>query len=308
MLEDNTNNAEKVTTLLTYRGRLNGKEGLNIYNYPESVPDPHIKTVVGKFMYGFILDGHGGGSDSFEDPETHEKGVNDQLWRAVGCFKDYDLSLPNRPFLEGVWWDTTVDFMPAWSITITGDDLSKNGPVTVTFDKALRHLKRNATGGILPNATYALDPNPRSHNVFRGEIKNHVLTIEPSNLRLESEPPMWTEISLRNAHMRLNLEQSGDLNGFVGGYQKWLDWFFLFGAAGMDCSVADIPGLYYALKRFADADPDPATGQNTSISATFRIEAVPAFLVRTDGKVVATPAGVVGAPAMVLARPVGRTE
>ena len=39
----------------------------------------------------------------------------------------------------------------------------------------------------------------------------------------------------------------------------------------------------------ADAKPDPKTGQNQEISATFRMEAVPAYLTKLDGTVVAAP-------------------
>ena len=37
------------------------------------------------------------------------------------------------------------------------------------------------------------------------------------------------------------------------------------------------------------AHTDPKTGQNRSISTTFRMEALPAYLLTTEGKVIATP-------------------
>jgi hypothetical protein len=40
----------------------------------------------------------------------------------------------------------------------------------------------------------------------------------------------------------------------------------------------DLPGMYYAFRKLADADRDPDTGLNISISSTFSIEAVPAFI------------------------------
>jgi hypothetical protein len=52
----------------------------------------------------------------------------------------------------------------------------------------------------------------------------------------------------------------------------------------------DSLGIYHSLKRFADARPDPKTGENTQISMTYRMEAVPAFHTTIDGKVVASPA------------------
>jgi len=47
--------------------------------------------------------------------------------------------------------------------------------------------------------------------------------------------------------------------------------------------------MYHALKKMADANPDPATGQNRDISSTFRMEAVPSYLASADGKIVAMP-------------------
>jgi hypothetical protein len=40
----------------------------------------------------------------------------------------------------------------------------------------------------------------------------------------------------------------------------------------------DVPGLYYALRKIADADPDAETGMNMSISASYFIEAIPAYI------------------------------
>ena len=40
----------------------------------------------------------------------------------------------------------------------------------------------------------------------------------------------------------------------------------------------DYVRLYHALKNLADSERDPRTGQNMRISAAYRVEAVPAFL------------------------------
>jgi hypothetical protein len=37
------------------------------------------------------------------------------------------------------------------------------------------------------------------------------------------------------------------------------------------------------MKRYADADPDPKTGQNTRISVTYFFEVVPAFAAENSG-------------------------
>ena len=67
----------------------------------------------------------------------------------------------------------------------------------------------------------------------------------------------------------------------MGGYQPWRPIYVSFGLPGstneFNLSI-DAPGIFYALRRMADAYPDPVTGKNTAISAAFAIEAVPAFV------------------------------
>ena len=56
----------------------------------------------------------------------------------------------------------------------------------------------------------------------------------------------------------------------------------MFGVGGYATESAmaiEVPALYYALKRNADAYPDPVTGQNMYISAAYSVDAIPAILV-----------------------------
>jgi len=116
---------------------VNGKP-VPVLDYPDAVQqDPNIETVAGKYAYGFDLGGPA--ANKFIDPETHEK-VDDQLWRAVGCANSFQVAPPAMPYNEGLGWNVMVDTAPGWAIQITGTDLNKDGPVTVTLDRTLRHL------------------------------------------------------------------------------------------------------------------------------------------------------------------------
>ena len=55
--------------------------------------------------------------------------------------------------------------------------------------------------------------------------------------------------------------------------------------------MIDLIGVFYDLTRFADAEPDPLTGENTAISAAYFIEAVPAFHVDEEGMLLADSVG-----------------
>src|SRR5690606_13566871 len=92
-------------------------------------------------------------------------------------------------------------------------------------------------------------------------------------------------IALRNTHMRLKLEENGKLTGLWGGIQDWRRWIYMYTAR--PANNADTLGIFHAVKKMADFDPDPATGENRAISTAYRMEAVPAYLAQADGTIVA---------------------
>jgi len=283
---DPENMPRELSDINRNRAIVNGKN-VSVYSYPDATPDPDIETVVGKYAYGFDLGGRNQNA-KFIDPDTAGK-VDNQLWRAVGCEHSYLVELPLKPYPEEVAWNIFIDSAPAWSMQITGEDLSKDGKVTITLDRTTQHLERDAAASVLAGATYIIEPQRRSHNVIQGEIKDGILTITPQPIYLEGEMPFYSEIDLTNTHMRMKMEPDGKLVGHWGGYLNWQRYIYmLMTRPGND---ADHIGLYHALKKMADADPDPATGQNRKISGTFHVEAVPAFLTDAKGKVVATPHG-----------------
>lgn len=268
------------------RGEIDGKPA-NVANFPASYPDPKIETVQGRFAYGFNLDGLAGEA-SFEDPETRERGIDNQMWRVLGCFANYQVRRPVIPYNESIVWDTAMDSMPAWLVSVSGEDLSRDGDVTVTFDRALNVLMRDATGKVLPGSSYTIDKDPRSHSVFKGRIRNQVVTVEPGDFFMQGESQFYAVLRFTKARLRIQLKPDGTAYGVIGGYQPWLDYYHYLSIRGEGDGLVDLPGVYYAMKRNADADPDPVTGQNRRISAAYYIEAVPVFLTSMDGRVVGT--------------------
>jgi hypothetical protein len=263
------------------------KDGVvtDVADFPTTEPDPKIETVQGHFAYGFNLSGRVT-ANSFQDPDTHEP-VDNQMWRVLGCYAVYAVRRPVVPYNESIAWDTAMDSMPAWLMSISGPDLSKDGDVTVTFDRSLEMVMRNTHGGVLAGSSYAIDPDPRSHSVFKGHIRSGILTIEPGNFSMQGESQFYAVLRFTQTHLRFKLNEDGTLNGFIGGYQPWADYYYYLAIRGEDTAQVDLPGVYYAMKRLADAVPDPATGQNTAISAAYWMEAVPAFLTTADKNVVA---------------------
>ena len=259
-------------------------------NVPALSADPGIETAQGRFAYGFDLDGQVS-PDDFEDPDSHERGVDNHMWRALGCFDVYRIRRPVVPYNESIVWDTAIDAMPAWLMSVSGEDLSQDGDVTVTFDRSLNVLLRDAHGGVMSGATFVLDPDPRSHNVFKGTITNRILTIEPGDFSLQGESQFYAVLRFTQTHVRLQMDPDGSLRGILGGYQPWRDYYHYLAIRGENDGQVDLSGVYYAMKRLADGGPDPMTGENTEISAAYWLEAVPAFHATTSGDIVGQSVG-----------------
>ena len=268
---------------------LNGVE-VNPGNVPVLVSDPQVHTAHGRFAYGFNLNGRVE-PDGFENPESGERGVDNRMWRALGCFEVYQARRPVRPYNEDIAWDTALDAMPAWLMSITGDDLDSDGEVTVAFDRALNVAMRDARGGVLSGATYVVDPDPRSHSVFQGRIENRVLTIEPGDFSIQGESQFYAILRFTGTRLRLEMAEDGSAAGIIGGYQPWRDYFHYLAIRGEENAQVDLAGVYYAMRRLADGVPDPETGENTAISAAYFLEAVPAFHATLSGEVVAESVG-----------------
>jgi hypothetical protein len=260
------------------RGTINNQP-VNAITYPESAPDPGIETVAGPFAYGFDLDGkQTDPSSSFTDPETKTEGVDNQTFRVVGCYPQFNVSLPLRPQADHGQWEIMAETMPVWLFSVSADDLSEDGPVTVTFYRAVQHMRRNAMGQPLADATYVVDPGSRSEGTFRGFMKQGTLNVESNSLILEGEQPLLHELDLTQSRFRLTLDSAArTANGWLGGYIPWRNLWYLYSAIG--AHHMDEVGVYYALQRLADGPPDSETGERTRISVTYRIEATEVFII-----------------------------
>ena len=111
-------------------------------------------------------------------------------------------------------------------------------------------------------------------------MKSGTLTTDPYEFYMIQDPFGVSEYHFKQTRIRLTLNDDGTAKGVLGGYQPWLPIYESFALGGstneLNLSV-DTPGIYYALKRLADAYPD-ANGHNEYISSSYMIEAVPAFI------------------------------
>ena len=80
---------------------------------------------------------------SSTDPETHTA-VDNQWWRAVGCEWTFHEAYPTPPYSEDGTIQAMSESQPGWAIQISGDDLSKDGKVTLTVARTTQHLEVDA--------------------------------------------------------------------------------------------------------------------------------------------------------------------
>lgn len=278
--------AREARNAIIQRGRVQGKPA-NVYLNPLSAADPGFKTAVGRYAYGFNLDGKGAGkAGTFEDPETAEKGVDNAYYRVIGCIENHQAPPGTDPVYPISTWDTLRESMPAWVLTVEGKDLSRDGDVTVTFDRAINTAMRDAHGEVLVDQTFQVDPDPRSHHVFTGKIKNGVLTAKVPSLYILGDEFLGYELDFTRVQLRLNFKEDRSAEGLLGGYVKWMPLYVQHAGAGITAESMrgiDVIGLYRAYLKLADAEPD-ATGQNTRLSSAWRVKLLPAFVIPPDAQ------------------------
>jgi hypothetical protein len=264
------------------RGIIDGKPA-NPYLNPTSTKDPMLRLGQGKTGLGFNLDGREKEGD-FIDPESGERGVDNQFFRVVGCVSQLRSEPGSLPTFPEIQWDMMRDHTPAWLIEFFDvDSFENDDDVGVRVVRAREPIRRDAMGLPQADLTYTIDPDPRmANNVARGKIKDGVFTSdEPFNFFMVGEAFGQAEYALREARYRFNFLEDGTLTGIVGGYHNWRTIYASWALGGATYEINagfDIPGLYYALRKSADAYPDPATGENTHISAAYRFDAIPAFI------------------------------
>ena len=270
-----------------------GPHGEDVCVDPASVLDPSWKTVQGKHSHGLNLDGTQDGAatantckhDKFVGVDG-EPSVDNQLYRAMGCAKidrgtkekdghdAFHFAYMNERMREGLF---------TYLIEITGNkDLRNSDNVEVGIYQGIDPVLQDGSGGVRADTTLRISADKRWHNKVHATIKDGVLTSDVFDLNLSNDPMVIPEYHFKRARLRLEMQADGSLKGHLSGYQDWNQMFWSTAKGGWlleKFSSGNCPGQYYALQHMADGDPDPKTGQCTTISSDYGLEAVPAFLI-----------------------------
>lgn len=253
--------------------------------HPSTEPDGfEFLEVEGEISWGLNLDGEVGPND-FVHPDG-SPGIDNEVYRAVGCVIGFrgpdgvEFIFQNKAIVDERYNRMMVELTEV-------DDLENDDSVTVTVYRGMDRLLTDATGSrVMPGGTQRVDRR-WGQNLIRqveARIVDSVLITEPiGDLIIPWQNLSVPSIQLfRDARFELDLSAEG-ATGLLAGYADVDTWYYqlIRNDSTHHLSNGQISGisLYKALRRLADAYPDPETGENTAISTALDIKMKQVFIV-----------------------------
>lgn len=252
-------------------------------------PDPFPYPLAGgKYSYGVNLTGTVGPND-FTSPDG-EKGIKNQLYRALGCnehFRGPDgvaFALTNRMVRQVPYNRIMIELTKV-------DDLGNDPDVDVTIERGLDTLLTDATGDIIiPGGTQRLDTRfgKKYNQHLHGKIVDGVLWTDPADIRImhtQNEQP--AEELYRHGVFRLKVSAEsaeGVLAGFADVDRLYFSMNRNLGTYFQAYGRLSSQSLYKKLRELADGYPDPKTGANTAISSAMTMMFKQVFVQRPGEK------------------------
>lgn len=261
----------------------------NAWLYPERVTEPApYKELNSKIGLGRNLDGDVEGKGTattcphqqFTDP-AGVPGIDNQLYRVLGCHAGWKKGGPLIAFQDDFIISDSKFFRIL--LEVSGIDDPVNDPeVLVSVYRGRDDLVReDLAGRAVPWQTQTVDDrHPEFITRHRGSINNGVLHTQDGMIRTPMIRVTTPSDFRINGHFEIKL--AGDrAEGMLVGYHNvetfWKDYRHS-GMGGASVVVQTGPGTYKALKRYADGDRDPATGQCRAISAAYNVAATAVYL------------------------------
>jgi hypothetical protein len=262
------------------------RRDIDTYVNPFTAPDAGMQQVTGKIAEGFDLD-RNRDSGGFISPDG-ERGIDNAFYRAWGCIMSYR-GTPYHAYLSQRANDKMLDGLYTMVVRLSGNsDPMNDDHVTVEIAYSPDHVVKDPMGNVVRDVSFRVVKTAQYSNL-KARIRDGMLETEQADVRMPAFSWGETnrgEVLFQKGRLRLTLNKDGGLSGLVGGYRDWRDVYgkdtFNVPSGGATRETyyhENQISMYYALKRNADALPDPKTGRNTAISAAFRFTAKPAFVV-----------------------------
>jgi hypothetical protein len=291
------------------------KPGQNVSRDPTLLPDPKTPMVVGNIGYGFDLD-HSQ-KTGFTSPDGKRKGLDNQYYRAVGCFKQYrGGGRGSKESRAGEDYEMTEMRAGVFTIVIVlsgeGGDPANDANMRVGMYLSKDKLGINADGAVGTDVSYRIDPDYRFMTVFEARSVKGIITPRKPLERLRLREPgsrfgFGQDLILETPQIQITMKPDGRLTADMGGYRNWRYTYVGLACAG---SAAEQPGgyqfvsLWYNMQALADWKPPGVQGPNTHISMFYSMDAVPAFVITPDSHEVVKRAEVFTGKSQAAARPV----
>ena len=258
--------------------------------HPTTEPDGFVfHEIEGELSWGLNLDGEISDND-FTHPNG-ERGIDNEVYRAVGCIIGFrgpdgvEYIFQNKAIAEQVYNRMMFE--------ITGiDNLANDDEVTVTVYRGVDRLLTDATGeNVMPGGTQRIDLRWGKELVRQttGRIVESELTTDP----IEDVVIPWMNLGvptvqiIRDFRLQLTLSPTG-AEGVVAGFADVETYYkqLIRNDSTHHLSNGQISGisLYKALRRLADAHPDPETGENTAISTALDVKLAQVYIVDDSGQ------------------------
>lgn len=251
--------------------------------FPDMSEEPFsFKEAGGPVSYGLNLDGKVGPED-FTDPDG-VKGIDNQLFRAIGCVSQYRAPSNLIYFFENKYLGQYNQNRFMFEISDV-DSLSNDDDVTVTTYRGLDDLLADATGAsYVPGGTQRVDERwgKMFQQTFKGKIVNGMLVTEGQDLIIPASATFDTSgmHKFKELHFQLSLTPQR-AEGIMAGYVDVAAFYHHLNTSWsthhQSYGQLSAPSLYRALHRLADAYPDDK-GQMTAISGALKVTFTQVYL------------------------------
>jgi hypothetical protein len=270
---------------------LRGPNNEDVCWSPEAVTDPPMRTVHGRYAYGMNLDGNLDGSatantcahGNFVSPDGAAKGIDNQLYRLMGCVYGYRSEGYLEHHANRERQDESKGII---LIDIEGvDDPRNDDEVQVAFYLSASTLEFDTAGQIIPHGSY-LAVAGRYGDTVRGRIRDGVLTTDSGDVTL----PVYgndgmTDMVFHDFRIEMDIADNGTrASGLWAGYHPVSSFWDHIQKVQHNVPVGQYscPAMYVAAHELADGYPDPQTGECTALSSAFTFDAVAGFIITRD--------------------------
>jgi hypothetical protein len=239
--------------------------------HPTTAVEPFVfREGQGPVAPGLDLDGIAGAED-FRGPDGRT-GIDNQMHRVLGCIANY--RAPDGPIR---FFEDEMVLRENYNrvvVQLSGvDSLVDDDAVEVRIFRGRDKVLVDA-GGLkaVPGGTQRVDLRWGANYIreTRGRIAGGVLRTEPVDL-LYPWDVFWLPSDQYMYQARLELSLSATTaTGLIGGYVDIDTWYLHtaknWGTHYQSYGNSSAPSIYKAMRRLADGEPDPQTGQKRAIS------------------------------------------